>query len=139
VALETRNHGDSTLARQRVTAQLMFGTSVWQLAPQAVSGGKNHGHFALDLAMRTNALLHAAGGLPPDRWLAFGAEASQRLRALWRDGTRQQRETWARYMSNPLSINFGLAELASANVQRLRGRDANPAFEKDRELFLGLY
>jgi hypothetical protein len=58
---------------------------------------------------------------------------------LWRDGTRQQRETWARYMSNPLPINFGLAELASANVQRLRGRDANPAFEKDRELFLGLY
>jgi hypothetical protein len=139
VALETRNHGNTALARQRVTGQLMFGTSVWQMAPQAVSGGRNHGHLALDLAIRTNALLHAEGGLPPDRWLASGAEASQRLRALWRDGTSEQRAAWARALSNPLSINFGLAELASANAQLMRGRDANPAFEKHRKLFLDLY
>jgi hypothetical protein len=139
VALEPRNHGSPALARQRVSSQLMFGASVWQMAPQAVSGGKNHGHLALDLALRTNAVLHAAGALPPDRWLESSIDATRRLHTLWRSGTGEQRTVWAQQLVNPLSINFGLAELAEANAEALRNRDAAPSFEKHRKLFLDLY
>jgi hypothetical protein len=139
VKLEPHNHGNTALARQRVTAQLMFGASVWQMAPRSVSGDRNHGHFALDLAIRTNRLLHAAGALPPDVWLESSVDATRRLHSLWRGGAGEQREAWARQLANPLSINFGLAELAAANAEGLRNRNANPSFEKHRKLFLDLY
>jgi hypothetical protein len=139
VALEPRNHGHPALARQRVTAQLMFGASVWQMAPQSVSGGKNHGHHALDLALRTNQLLHAEGALPAQQSLRSTVEATQRLRALWRESTAGQRAAWARQLANPLGINFGLVELEAANAALVRSRDPSPQFEKHRKLFLDLY
>jgi hypothetical protein len=139
VAIEPRNHGSPALARQRITAHVMFGASVWQMAPHSVSGGRNHGHLALDLAIRTNRLLHAAGALPSDRWLESSVDATRRLHSLWRSGTGEQRNGWARQLANPLSINFGLAEIAAANAETLRNRDANSYFEKHRKLFLDLY
>jgi hypothetical protein len=139
-ALETRNFGSPRLARQRLTAQLMFGTSVWQLAPQTVSAGKNHGHQALDLAIRTNRLLHAEGALPATRWVTSTAEAAQQLRALWQRGRPEQRAAWARGLANPMSINFGLADVAQAN-RREFGAAVLPqsGAARYRKLFLEMY
>jgi hypothetical protein len=139
VAIEPRNFGHPALARQRVTAHLMFGASVWDMAPQTVSGGKNQGHVALDLALRTNRLLHAEGALPARQWLRSTVDATQRLRALWREGSAEQRAAWARQLANPLGINFGLLELEAANAELMQGREASPQFEKHRKLFVDLY
>jgi hypothetical protein len=139
VEIEPRNHGNAALTRQRVTAHLMFGASVWQMAPQSVSGGKNQGHLALDLAMRTNRLLHAEGMLPAQQWVRSTVDARQRLQSLWREGTAAQRDAWAQQLANPLGINFGLAEIDAANAELVRARGPSRRFEEHRKLFLDLY
>jgi hypothetical protein len=139
VSIEPRNDGNPALARQRVTAHVMFGASVWQMAPQAVSGGRNHGHHALDLALRTNRLLHAQGALPNQQSVNSTVDATQRLRSLWRNGSAEQRAAWARQLANPLGINFGLLELGRANAELMQSRAASRVFENHRKLFLDQY
>jgi hypothetical protein len=137
--LRVDNGGDKNLARRSITSQVLFGTPLWRMAEEQVAGGKNHGHFALDLAIRTNRLLYAAGVLRPGQSLKSTAQATQLLRSLWQQGSGSQRLNWARTLANPMGINFSLQELRTANAGLPKNHVPNPRVEAHRKLFLGMY
>jgi hypothetical protein len=112
-SIDTINQGSEQTARYNITHKLVSGTPVWQLLPH--TGGKNHGHPVIDLALRVNALLRSQKRLPSDAYVTSLADASSRLRALWDFLRPAERERLAPQLVNRLNLNFGLPEVAGLN------------------------
>jgi hypothetical protein len=90
VAIDPINRGDRDLARFKITQHLYHGTSVWQYAPHAVSGGLNQGHTAVALAIRVNEVLHETTTLHGGQSVSDLAQARSLLNRLWAGATPQQ-------------------------------------------------
>lgn len=111
--LVARNLGDPQRARRISTSQMVFGASPWQLA--RVSGGRNHGNAAVALAVSVNAVLRQHGLLGGAEGVGSTGQARTRLQGLWAGLAAPKKTQLARQLANPLSLNFGLAELDRAN------------------------
>jgi hypothetical protein len=111
--LDARNHGDPQRARRIATTHMVFGASPWQLA--RVSGGRNNGNWALALAVEVNAVLRQHGLLGRAEWVLSTRQAQAKLHSLWNALAPSTRIEIAKRLANPLSLNFGLAELDRAN------------------------
>jgi hypothetical protein len=111
--IDSLNHGDPQRARRVSTSHMVFGASPWQLA--RVSGGRNQGNPAIDLAIRVNAVLRHHGVLGSSAWVSSSAQAHRLLQTLWQRLDGAQRESVALRLANPLGLNFGIVALKHAN------------------------
>jgi hypothetical protein len=113
--IDSRNHGDVQRARRVSTTHMVFGASPWQLA--IVSGGRNQGNPAIDLAIKVNAVLRQHGLLDSSHWVRSSTQAHGLLLALWRRLDPPQRQSVALRLANPMGLNFGIDALKHANGQ----------------------
>jgi hypothetical protein len=126
VTIDPLNHGNKQQA-------------VWQLAPDSVSGGKNNGHVALDLAIRVNRLLHQTGVLDQNAWVSSMQQAEKLLARLWLTNPHEKTREYARYLSNPMHINFGIRQLEGENSNLYSDSLESFYIRGQRQLFLGTF
>jgi hypothetical protein len=139
VTVNPFNNGDKQAAAKITTAHLAYGASVWQLAPDPVSGGKNNGHMALDLAIRVNRLLRQSSLLQQSEWVTSTQHAERLLSKLWQSRSPQTNATNAQHLSNPLHVNFGLRDIETANAERYPESLKSFYVRGQRKLFLGTF
>ena len=131
--INTINRGATDAARYNITQKLVSGTPVWHLLPH--TGGKNHGHPVIDLALRVTGLLRSRQSLRSDGYATSLSQASGLLTALWGKLTPGEKAQLAPKLANRLNINFGLPEVAWLNAREFSRLPMTPKERGYRALF----
>ena len=103
---------DGTITRAVPTST---GTSIWDLS--RVSGGLNQGHAALGAANSVNDVLHRFGILDANSFVTSTAQARADLSTLFQELSPATASKVADQLSNTVGENFGLPQIAVANVR----------------------